>query len=381
VERELGLKPGIDGPAAKDDPRAETLPPAGAGRGAEAAAKPEEPPRTMRDTGRSVAWRWVHRAMLLMGLALLVWLVQRTGPAKVLEQLQLLGWVWLPLIALDGLGELLHAEGWRRCLTGTLQHTRFSRAFMVRQSGMAFNYLTPTANMGGEVVKGMLLAREAGADQATTTVLAAKLALVISQLTVIAVASLAALPMVEVPAEVRVAWWTGTILLSTGVILFFLVQRWVPITPPFRWLGRRSSPGGRLQRLAVAVERIDGQLKEYHHDRSVDFFKAILFHSVGFLFALGQTWLFLTVIGAPELWKTALVIWALGSWFDLMGFVVPAGVGVQEGSRFLIFQLVGLSATRGVAFGLALRISKLLWALVGLGCYGALVRSGDVKRS
>jgi uncharacterized protein (TIRG00374 family) len=319
--------------------------------------------------------------MLVLGLALLVWLVHRTGPGKLLEQLRLLGWVWLPLIALDGIGELLHAEGWRRCLTGTLQHTRFRRAFMVRQSGMAFNYLTPTANMGGEVVKGILLAREAGADQATTTVLAAKLALVMSHLTVVAAASLAALAMVEVPPEVRVAWWTGTVLLSGGVFLFFMAQRWFPLTNLARRLKGRFRPGGRIHRVAEGVERIDGQLKEYHHDRAGDFFKAVFFHSIGFLFALGQTWIFLMAIDAPELWKTALVIWALGSWFDLMGFVVPAGVGVQEGSRFLIFQLVGLSATRGVAFGLALRISKLVWALVGLGCYGALVRSGDVERS
>jgi len=76
----------------------------------------------------------------------------------------------------------------------------------------------------------------------------------------------------------------------------------------------------------------------------------------------------------------AAIIWFLGAWFDLMGFMVPAGVGVQEGSRALLFDLMGLKGATGLAFGVVLRVTKGFWAVVGLVCYGLLARGGNWGR-
>ena len=314
----------------------------------------------------------LHRIVLLLGVAFLVLLIWKLGPEELISELWRLGWLWVPLLLFEGLGEALHAAGWRLCLSKEHQKLPWFRTAMIRQAGMAFNYLTPTAHMGGEVVKGVLLGRDGNHVEATTGILVGKLALVVSQLSFVVMGSMAALFFADVPKGLWIGWAASTAVVTSGVTAFFIIQRRGKIGGVVRFFDKFGIGGKTVSRFSKTMTEIDGQLKSFYRTRSRDLIVAILIHALGFACGIVQAWLFLTYHGYQNPVSTALTIWFLGAWFDLIGFIVPAGIGIQEGSRVFIFHHLGFSQISGLAFGFVLRVTKAAWALVGLLCYGIL---------
>lgn len=323
----------------------------------------------------------MNKLMLGVGAALLVILVWELGPGAVLEHLGLLGWLWVPLILAEGMGEAMHTTAWRRCLAREHQHLRWVRVGMVRQAGMAFNYLTPTAHMGGEVVKGMLLGSAGDGVSAATSVIVGKLALVLSQLLFVSAGSLVALWSVSIPMPFLVAWVASTGVFFFGIGAFFWLQRKGRLGGMARALERRGLGGSPVRRAAGWLSQVDQHLESFHRERPGDLVRAMAWHMAGFSCGILQVWIFLAWLEESSLWSSGAAIWFLGAWLDLVGFIVPAGLGVQEGSRALIFDLLGLKGVSGLAFGLVLRGTKGFWALVGLGCYFLLLKKEEAAHA
>ena len=323
--------------------------------------------------------RWIQRVALGLGVMLLAGLIWRLGPLTLMSKLILLGWTWVPLILIEGLGEALHVTAWRHCLSPTHQQIPWLRIAMIRQAGMAYNYLTPTAHLGGEVVKGTLLGSDGEGIEAATGVIVGKLALVLAQLLFVTVGSTAALWMVTLPAQLWVAWALSTALFTTGIGAFFLLQRQGRLGSVARAMDRAGARVLRLGAIARWLTLVDDEIRAFHRDRPGDLLRAIAWHLLGFSCGLVQSWIFFAWMGLPDPWSMGFAIWFLGAWFDLVGFIVPAGVGVQEGSRVLIFHAAGLTSIAGLTFGFVLRINKAFWALVGLACHTLLLREAKRK--
>ncbi len=324
--------------------------------------------------------RWVHRIFLAGGVALLLWVFLKLGPGEVLHHLSLIGWGWILLIGLEGFGEFLHTMAWRRCMSGRCRELSWLKVGMIRQAGMSFNYLTPTAHMGGEVVKGMLLGALGDGVGATASVIVGKLALALAQLLFVSIGSFATLWMVSLPWGFVAIWVLSTACFSGGIGGFLWLQKRGKLGGVARALERRGFGGRFVASAARWLTEVDRDLEEFHKERPGDLYRAILWHMVGFSMGILQVALFLRWVVGWESLGRAAIIWFLGAWFDLVGFMVPAGVGVQEGSRALLFDLMGLKGTTGLAFGLVLRVTKGFWAMVGLVCYGLLARGGNWGR-
>lgn len=319
----------------------------------------------------------LHRLTLALGIALLAVLLWKMGPVALGQNLLLLGRFWVPLIFVEGLGEACHATGWRYCLSGGHQRLSWLRVAMIRQAGMAFNYLTPTVHLGGELIKGTLLGRDGEAVEAATAVIVGKLALVLSQLLLVTIASATALWMISLPVHLWLGWALGTSAFFAGIVSFFLLQRHGKLGAVIRAAQRIGLRGKRIKAMAGWLSAVDQGLCEFHKERPGDLARALFWHILGYSCGLLQTWLFLSWAGHEPLWRIGAVIWALGAWFDLVGFVVPAGIGVQEGSRVLAFHAVGFDSLGGLTFGVVQRLTKAFWALVGLACYGLLIRDRE----
>lgn len=86
-----------------------------------------------------------------------------------------LGWGVIPLILIEGLGNLVHAVGWRYCIDAPAPQVPLLRLFRMSLAGWAINYLTPSASLGGEVTKAALLASTPKGPEAVSSVLLDKL--------------------------------------------------------------------------------------------------------------------------------------------------------------------------------------------------------------
>src|SRR6478752_7780487 len=61
--------------------------------------------------------RKLNTVLLIAGLVFLAWLVWRINPAQLWRELRTLGWGLLPFVLGEGIAEMIHTLGWRRCLS------------------------------------------------------------------------------------------------------------------------------------------------------------------------------------------------------------------------------------------------------------------------
>jgi hypothetical protein len=310
---------------------------------------------------------------MVAGAAGLAWLVTHAGVDRLWENARALGSGAVLFVALAGLEHLCHAWGWQRCFSP--DHTPgLPRLFEGYLAGYAFSFLTPTASIGGDVLRASLVPRSVPAAEAAASVTVDRLACSVSDagLGLVGVAIL----LISGPLEAwhRAALLAATALFGLGIGGFFVVQRsgrlagWVAAHPLVARFG-----GARLaERLARAGADLDGRLQSLHRDRPEAFrvaaFRNLAASCVGFL----QIVVFLAWLGEPQLLRGAAQIFFVGIALDLFSFFIPARLGVQEGSRMLGAAVAGLDPALGLLLSLLLRLDQLIWAGIGLALHSRL---------
>lgn len=307
------------------------------------------------------------------GLAGFVALVTHAGVAPLWHGVRDLGAGLVLFVALAGLEHVLHASGWQRCFLP--EHTPplrpLAEAYL---AGYAFGVLTPTATVGGDVLRASLLPRDVPAAEAAASVTADRLACSLGD-AAIGLAGVGIL-LGRAPLE---SWQEAglvgaTLLFGAGIGGFLWVQRSGRTAArvsrhPFleRLAGERFSA-----RVARAAEDLDARLHGLHVGRPEAFRGALLRNLLATGVGGVQVAVFLAWLGVPDVAHAAATIFLVGISLDLFSFFVPGRLGVQEASRMLGASVAGLEPTLGLLLSLVLRLDQLVWVSIGLVLHARL---------
>jgi uncharacterized protein (TIRG00374 family) len=313
-----------------------------------------------------------HVAIILLGASLLLFLIWQIGLDALWQDLCLLGWGLVVFVLLEGIVDILHTVGWRYCLAPPYRSLSFLRLFGIRLAGTSINHVTPTADLGGEVVKGTLLSLTHMGPEAATGVIIGKLAFTLSQLIFVVLGSALILWKINLPAAGSAAMFVASALLGAGIAGFLIVQKHGKLGVVVRWLVAHKVGGEILKRAADQISQVDRALQHFYQEHPRDLPLAMLWHMLGMVCSIMKTWYFLLLVTDGSFFAAAGV-WLLGTWFGLLTFAVPMGLGVQEGSCVLAFKILGLNIALGLTYGVALRLEQIFWAGVGLLIYVVLL--------
>jgi hypothetical protein len=241
-------------------------------------------------------------------------------------------------------------------------------------AGYAINYLTPTAALGGEVTKGVLLAQHSRGAEATSGVLIGKLCFALAHLLFVALGVIVVLWRLPLPKPLWFAMLGCGALMAVCMMTFMLLQKHGKLGALVRWLAARKATRGRLNGLARELTAVDDTMSRFHRERPADLRLAIAWHLLGYSIGIAQTYLFFRLLHYNCGLAVAAGTWFLGMWFDLLTFAVPLNLGTLEGTRIVALQALGYSAVTGMTYGFALRLAQIFWACFGLGSY-ALITS------
>lgn len=281
-----------------------------------------------------------------------------------------------------GLEHLLHAWGWQRCFAAG-EAPGLRRLFGAYLAGYAFGLLTPTAAVGGDVLRASLLPRRVAATEAAASVTADRLACSLSD----ACLGLAGVGILLFAAQL--APWQKTALIAAtatfglGIGGFFFVQR-------SGLLATRTAghplvvrfAGARLgERLARASADLDFRLRSLHLERPEAFRGALLRNLLASCVGGLQVAVFLGALDTPRIVQASAQIFLVGVALDLFSFFIPGRLGVQEGARMLGASVAGLDPAVGLLLSLVLRAEQVLWGGAGLILHARLARSGAVRRA
>jgi uncharacterized protein (TIRG00374 family) len=320
-----------------------------------------------------------HIAAILLGAGLLTLLIWQIGPDALWRDLCLLGWGLVIFLLMEGIVDIFHTIGWRYCLSGPLRSLSFLRLFGIRLAGCSINYVTPTADLGGEVIKGSLLSLDHPGPDAATGVIIGKLSYALSQLLFVVMGSTLILWEISLPAAGSAALFAASALLGTGIVGFLIVQKHGKLGTVVRWLVAHNVGGTILKKAASQITQVDLALQQFYKERPRDLPLSMFWHILGMSFSIVKTWYFLLLITDASFFS-ASGIWLLGTWFNLITFAIPMGIGVQEGSRVIAFNALGFDSALGLTYGIALRLEQIFWAGTGLAIYVFLLAQKGERR-
>jgi uncharacterized protein (TIRG00374 family) len=321
----------------------------------------------------------VTRARLLQALAFLVGgglfagLVYLAGPRALADQVLALGWAGAVLFLVPSLFTyLFEALGWYVCFAGACP-VGFWRLFLIRTAGESLNQTLPSAYLGGEPVKALLLQREGGQGaESFATALAGKTALVVGQAVFVALGALCALLVIgQRGGSQELPWVMAGALFVTGALcaclyLAYLGQRQGLGQMTLRFARRTGMGRVFLESRLDAIERFDAALTGFYAEHGRRFWLAVLLCTVGWSFEVAEVLAFCWALDLPITLAVAFAIGAFCTVGKAAGFFLPGGLGAQDGGNVVLFLAFGFTDVLGVAFSVLRRFRELVWVGIGL---------------
>ena len=317
--------------------------------------------------------RGIELACLLLGVAVLAGTVWTIGAETLVGDLRTLGWGLAAILLVEGLSVLLNTGGWALAFPGGERPVGAARLVAIRLAGDAVNYLTPSATIGGELLRVRLLGPHVPSSVRWASVSAAKVGQSLAQ----AVFILLGIAIVFPGLAAGRGWvgWRTAIVIASGAGAM-AVAPWAG----FVWAVDRgfwTAIQGALGRMRLSWllpeswggpgRDLDATLGRVGAWRaSVAFGCFVAAWAVGAL----EIYLILRAVGDAVDWQTALAVETGSVLIDGILFFVPAKVGTQEGGKVVLFAALGLNPARGLTVGVVRRIRELAYAGLGLAALG-----------
>jgi putative membrane protein len=161
----------------------------------------------------------------------------------------------------------------------------------------------------------------------------------------------------------------GLLVLSLAVAGFFLVHRAGGFLALERALLRLAEKPGWA--MLGGIANLDRGLTAIHARREAIAVATLVHLLVWFIGAL-EIWIALAYMGHPVGYMEALAIESLGHAVRAAGFLVPGGIGVQEGGFVAICAVLGIPGPVALALSLVKRVPEVLLGLPGLAYWRVL---------
>lgn len=336
--------------------------------------------RLRRSRSHWATLRWVALLIIMFGgLALFGLLVYLNGPGKVFAEIVHMGFVGFLAVAGSVVTSMVTwSLSWYALLRGAGIASPWHRTLSPLLAGFAITYLTPSMYVGGEPVRAHWIACDRGIPMARVmaTVVVER---ILSWFSVLAFASIGAVFTVTSP-QVSLAD-KGAIGIALGTLILLLVLVLIPLARNARWLSGMLAWLARFlpwrQRLLRGAAHVATMEDEIHRAFTVYRWYTLL------ALALQLFTVFLNYI-RPQIFfhftqRALFTFPQLSLYFTLSLFVnaflwlTPGGFGITDGGRMMIFTLLGIPASGGVAFNVVFRFVDLV--LVGVGVQ-LLIRRG-----
>lgn len=310
--------------------------------------------------------RRVETLIVLLALGFYAWFLRRFGWTDVWHYVRLAGWGLVLTVTLEAFARLANTLGWRATIDHCPPDLGFGELFAARIAGEAVDYVTPSAQIGGQFVMAMMVRRRLRMAVGLATVIVASLAEMLGQVSFIAGGIAVVLPF---EAEFHHLLWPALGGLGLAMALaagFFYVQLKRPFSHLWRAAVRLDLSHINNEEVRAAAADADAQLLEFYAHHRWRMAAACLCYL--FAWSLGpiEIYILLVLLHQPASWEIALLVEVLGQLIERATFMIPAKLVSQEGGKALVMAMLGYPADMGFAVGLLRRFKEMVWVMFGL---------------
>ncbi len=303
----------------------------------------------------------------LLGLTAAIVLVVRQDWTAIRQAFDHAGWALLWLLPFHALPLLLDVLGWRVLLAPSDPQRRAGIPFLfwVATVREACNRLLPVANIGGEIV-GIRLVKWRGlpGTPVAASVIMEVLLTLVSQYLFAALGILLLIGLTQHIGTLNSVLGALVASLPLPIGLLYLLRHGQLFSRLEAFAEKMLGGSSRLTELLDGT-RLDEEVRALYA-QPLRLAWACMWQFFGFVLGSFESWLALQLLGYPISVWDAIAIEAVTQSVRHIIFVVPAGLGVQEGGLVLFGNLIGLPADAAIALSLVKRAREVGFGLPAL---------------
>lgn len=323
----------------------------------------------IRSSTRLPFVRHLALGLLVLGTALLAVIIQQTDLGQVWDALRQVGWLGvLVLLGLHLVAFLLDTTTWYLTLPSARSDPQWLiRLWKAMMVGDAFNVVTPFGSLGGEPIKAALLRKHCGVGyrEGTASLILAQTIVNVALVVILFIGFGLMLTAASLPPTYAFATGLGMVLFSLAILAFFLVQRTKFVSRAGSWFGR-GKLGERARQVLQVVHEVEDRIIAFYTDTPRRLALAVGTSLLHWIAMISSAYVALHLLGQSATFTEAWVLTALVVLVRSALFVVPAGLGPQDGTFVLVAGALTGSPAIGLALALLARFREVVWVVWGL---------------
>jgi putative membrane protein len=304
---------------------------------------------------------------LLLGVAIVAWLVSRVDMAVLLGVFPRIGWGFAAILAARAATIAIDAAAWH-CLLPRGERPPFRSMMGLRWIAESINTTLPVAQIGGDVVRARLLQQRVAAPARGAASVAVDFCLSLFAQILFTLLGLVLLVWLS-----REAGWRPVVI-GAALAPVFAVAAWeLLVRRRLLAAAERAALRLRQRRLAAALQALAVALGLVAGSRAA-LALSLGLHIASFLGHAAELWLTLYLMGTPTGFAEAALLESLSLAVRSAAFLIPSGWGAQEASLVALATVAGLSPETALALGLVKRAREFAIGLPGLVAWAVAER-------
>ena len=325
-----------------------------------------EPPTT-NNSRRSFIW--LQTIAFLLGLALLIYVINRVGLQPIFDALLRIGFLgFLLLLTVSGSRHVFRTIAMSSAVPKEHRRFNFSQAFAARLGGEAISFLTFTGPLLGEATKVALLRKRVPLTYGVPALVVDNLLYNLSVVFFILSGACVMLFTYNLPPLVHYALVAIAGIAALGILAAALAakRRIMLLTWALDQIARlRLSPKVILKR-RQHIYHIESKVYDFYKHHPGVFFGMITCNLLGHAASVLEVYLTLRMLGYQPSVAQAYIIESLTKVINFVFAFVPGTIGVYEGGTGVILKSLGFTTATGVTLGLVRKAGTIVWTSIGL---------------
>jgi uncharacterized protein (TIRG00374 family) len=312
----------------------------------------------------------ILKFIAISGVILFVFYFVKAGPHNIwlkIKELSVLNFFILMLLRLAYWS--IRSLNWFVILIKLGASPGFSKVLIARLGGHSVGYLTPTAKVGGEVVRVFLL-ETVDKKKLAASVVIDKMIEFLSAILVVSSGVITSILILPVSQKIKAFFLILTIILFLLLSFFFMKQ----IDGFFLWFTKNLRIGRKyFRKKENDIIETDKNISEFYKNETGAFIFLVISNILNYILWIFEIYITMKFLGSLNitLLKSYLIA-TLGS-FAFLFPLFPGSLGIFEATYIGLFRIFYIDQAVGIGYIITRRILGLIYAGIGLF---SVIRSG-----
>ena len=303
------------------------------------------------------------RILALSGILLFIYFFIKDGPVNIWERIKDLSFInFLILFGLRLVYWSVRSFNWHMILRTSEGSPGFLKAFHARLGSHSVGYLTPTAKIGGEVIRVFLL-EDIDKRKIAASVIIDKMCEYLASIVIVGSGVVTSILILDLNMGFK-CMLLGLTFFLIGILIFFFRKQKEGF---LMWFRKKIRIGDKyFSDKEIDIKKTDEYISGFYKYHKKVFYLVSSIYFLNYLLWIFEIFLTLLFLGSLSisLFKS-FIIATLGS-FAFIFPLLPGSLGIFEVTYLGLFKLLGIATTIGISYIIIRRILGLLLAGIGL---------------